>query len=129
MKTFRVCAWTALFAAAAGAAFAAGVGPSDPPGWYLEGAGTRAGPFGSQGLCLDLARREAPAGVFACVHYDRVYWLVEDQGFGRTAALTPQPFASHDACLVARALLPQVSAGAAQCTRRTPTTRPMPGTA
>jgi hypothetical protein len=129
MKTIRVCAWTALFAAAAGAAFAGAVGPSDPPGWYLEGAGTRAGPFGSQGLCLDLAYRQAPAAGFQCVEYARVYWLVEDQGFGRTAALTPQPFASLEACLTARMQLQQVAVANAQCTRRAPTTRPMPGTA
>jgi hypothetical protein len=117
----------ALFVAATGVAFAAGIGPSDPPGWYLEGTITRQGPFGSQGLCLDIARRQG-ANDAQCVEYGRGYWLVVDQGDGRVSALAPAPFASLDACIVARAQTSQAAANA-ECTRRVPTTRPVPGTA
>ena len=116
------CACAVLFAAATGVAFADAVGPSDPPGWYLEGGSTRAGPFGSAGLCQDIARRQATAGA-RCVEYGRGYWLVVDLGDGRVSALAPAPYASLDACLVVRAQTSQASAYA-ECTRRVPTRMP-----
>ena len=96
---------------------------------YLEGPGVRAGPFGSQGLCMDLRNRQSAPGAFQCAAYERFYWLVVDTGMGTTAALTPMPFTSLQACLDTRARLPVARGRSAYCTRRTPTTKPLPGTA
>jgi len=122
MKTIACAVAALLFALSAWAA-AAEVGPTDPPGWYLEGPGARLGPFGSQGLCLDLRNRQPGAERYHCVEYGTQYWLVVGQ-----TAVTPGPFATLPACAQARARA-AASGRNFTCTRRSPSSRPLPGTA
>jgi len=127
MKTI-VCAFAGvLIAFGFSVTASADVGPFDPPGWYLEGPGVRAGPFGSPGLCMDLRNRQGAAA--QCVHYDRYYWLVIDTGTGATASLTASPFGNLQECLMARTRIPVAYGRSTMCTRRSPDSRPLPGTA
>ena len=108
---------------------AAEVGPNEPPGWYLEGPGTRAGPFGSAGLCIDLRNRQFGAHRYQCVEYGKSYWLVVDVPMTGPVAVVATPFPTLQACLHARAHAQTPSGGSFTCTRRLPSSRPLPGTA
>jgi hypothetical protein len=121
MRT-SLCALAVVLLALAPVVAVAEIAPHEPSGWYLEGPGTRSGPFGSAGLCLDLRRRQADAGRSQCVEYGRGYWLVVDGASG-SVAMAPAPFATLEACLEARGR----TGGAGTCTRRVPGSRPVPG--